>query len=386
MNRHVLPALLIGFVATVTSAQTGDSAARSVRIAQTLEDYVARDQVSGAIAVLADRDRIVSFSATGLADRGTGRRMEPDSLFAIASMTKPITATAIMILRDEGKLSIDDPVGKFIPELAHLKTADGSEHVVTLKHMLTHTSGMAELPKGAAANVRTLAELIPMYTELPLTFEPGSKWKYCQTGINTLGRIVEICSGQSYPEFLEQRLFGPLGMKDTTFYPTPQQIARLARSYKRVKDHLEAAPDPFITGHDPAARNYYPAPNGGLFSTAPDYCRFCQMLLRRGEWNGRRILSEESVALMTQNHTGELTPVGFSPGEAWGLGVAVVGHPEGITATLSPGTFGHGGAFGTSAWIDPATKTVYLLMIQRADFNNNDPANLRNAFQAAAKP
>jgi CubicO group peptidase (beta-lactamase class C family) len=187
-----------------------------------------------------------------------------------------------------------------------------------------------------------------------------------------------------FDRFLERRLFGPLGMKDTTFYLTEEQLPRLAASHRRSKPgELEAASIRFLDGKSPASRDRYPAANGGLFSTATDYAKFCQMVVNGGELEGRRYLKPQSVTLMTSAQTGDLK-TGFTDGNAWGLGWCVVRKPQGVTAVLSPGTFGHGGAYGTQAWIDAAKARIYILMIQRADIQNSDASEIRRAFQEAA--
>ena len=278
---------------------------------------------------------------------------------------------------------MDDPVAKYLPELANLKTADGTPAKLTLRHLLTHSSGMGEATPQVSRVARTLADLIPCYAKKPLQFAPGTKWQYCQSGINSLGRIVEVVSGQSFPAFLQRRLFDPLGMKDTTFYPTREQMARLAKSYRAVDGKLEETTIFILDGHDLAARDRYPAANGGLFSTAQDYGRFCQMLLNQGSFGGRQYLKLESVKLMNTIQTGDLK-TGFTEGNGWGLGCCVVRKPQGVTAVLSPGTFGHGGAYGTQAWIDPVKQVVYVLMVQRSNFPNADASDVRRAFQEAA--
>lgn len=341
-------------------------------------------EVAGVVTLVAGPRKVLHLEAVGAADRATGTPLKTDSLFWIASMTKPITATAVMMLQEEGKLSVDDPVGKYIPELAHLKTTDGMEHRVTLRHLLTHTSGMSEITPAESATCRTLADTIPLYAAKPLKFVPGSRWTYCQSSINTAARIVEVASGQSFPEFLEKRLFQPLGMKDTTFYLTPEQLPRLAKSYSRTPDgQLREAPNRLLQGKSPTDRNRFPAANGGLFSTAGDYARFAQMILNGGSQGGKRYLKPESVALMTTVQTGELK-TGFTPGNGWGLGWCVVREPEGVSGMLSPGSFGHGGAYGTQAWIDPVKKLAFVLMVQRSDFPNSDASDLRLDFQQAA--
>src|SRR5665213_2496700 len=240
------------------------------------------------------------------------------------------------------------------------------------------------VPTGAQSHAaRTLAELIPHFAEKPLQFEPGSKWQYCQSGINTLGRIVEIVSGKSYPEYLQEKFFDPLGMKDTTFYPNKEQIPRIAKSYKVVDGKLEETPNYFLQGREPDSRERYPAANGGLISTASDYGRFLQMALNQGELDGKRYLKAETVKQMTTVQSGNVK-TGFTPGNGWGLGWCVVREPQGVSAALSPGSYGHGGAYGTQAWIDPRKGLVFVLMVQRSNFPNSDGSDIRAAFQGAA--
>jgi CubicO group peptidase (beta-lactamase class C family) len=286
-----------------------------------------------------------------------------------------------MALQDEGKLSVDDPVGKYLPELAELKTADGKVAKLTLRHLLTHTSGMGEASGEESKAARKLADLVPIFAKKPLAFEPGTRWQYCQSGINSLGRIVEVVSGQSFPEFLQKRFFDPLGMKDTTFYPAKEQLPRIAKSYTRTDGKLqEAALWPMF---DPTLPDRFPAANGGLFSTAGDYGRLCRMLLNQGSLDGKQYLKGETVRQMSTIQTGEIK-TGFTDGNGWGLGCCVIRRPQGVSAMLSPGTFGHGGAFGTQAWIDPVKGVAYVLMIQRSNFPNADNSDVRRAFQAAA--
>jgi CubicO group peptidase (beta-lactamase class C family) len=182
---------------------------------------------------------------------------------------------------------------------------------------------------------------------------------------------------------MRKRLFDPLGMKDTTFYPGAEQIARMARSYKLTDGKLNEVKTPFLAGRTPASHDYYPAANGGLFSTAADYGRFCRMILNEGTLDGTRYLKPETVRLMTTVQSGDVV-TGFTPGNGWGLGWCVVRHPQGPSAALSPGSFGHGGAYGTQAWIDPLAGVAYILMVQRADFPNSDASDVRQAFQSAA--
>jgi CubicO group peptidase (beta-lactamase class C family) len=352
-------------------------------VAAAMQECVAKGEVAGAVTCIATRDQAVDLQAVGWADIAGQRPMRTNDIFWIASMTKPITATAVLMLQEEGKLSVDDPVAKYLPELAGLKTAGGEPARLTLRHLLTHTSGMAEATAEQYKSARSLADLMPFYVGQPLQFEPGTKWQYCQSGINTLGRIVELVSGQSFPEFLRQRLFRPLGMKDTAFYLSAEQLPRLACTYARTNAILQPMPISFLHGLSPTNQNRYPAPNGGLFSTATDYAQFCRMILNQGTLDGRSYLKPESVKLMTSLQTGELK-TGFTDGNGWGLGWCVVRQPQGISAMLSPGSCGHGGAYGTQAWIDPVKGTVYVLMVQRANFPNSDASDVRRAFQSAA--
>jgi CubicO group peptidase (beta-lactamase class C family) len=345
---------------------------------------IAAKEVAGAVTLVASPDRILHLEATGNAVIDPAEAMRTDSIFWIASMSKPILATLLLMLQEEGLLSVDDPVEKYLPEFKGLKTTDGKPAPVTIRHLLTHTSGMGEITANQARDSRTLASVIPLYVARPVSFTPGSKWVYCQSGINTGGRIAEVVTGEPLEKLLKRRLFDPLGMRDTTFYLTANQLPRLAKSYRRTdKGELEVAAISFLNGKSPTDLDRFPAPNGGLFSTASDYVRFCQMVLRGGELDGKRYLKPETVKLMTTIQTADLK-TGFTPGNGWGLGWCVIREPQGITAMLSPGTFGHGGAYGTQAWIDPLKKRIYLLMVQRSNFTNSDASEVRMGFQQAA--
>jgi CubicO group peptidase (beta-lactamase class C family) len=363
----------------------GEEELPSKSIADAMQESVDQKEISGAVTLVVSNEKVLHHEAVGLSDIAAGEPMKPDAIMWIASMTKPVTGAAVMMLAEEGKLSVDDPVAKHLPEFKQLKTRDGETVEVTIRHLLTHTSGMSEISNEQAREATSLAEATAMYAKLPVQFEPGSRWQYCQSSINTAARVVEVVSGQSFPKFLEERLFGPLGMKDTTFYLSEEQLPRLAKSYARTRTgELEEAQIFILLGLKPTSRERFPAANGGLFSTAPDYARFCQMLLRGGELDGRRYLKPESVEFMGSVLTGDLK-TGFTDGNGWGLGCCVVREPQGVTAALSPGSFGHGGAYGTQAWIDPKAKRAYILFVQRANFPNADASDVRRAFQEAAK-
>jgi CubicO group peptidase (beta-lactamase class C family) len=360
-------------------------------VSAAMRQAVENRDIPGAVTVVVTRDKTLHSEATGLADATRNEPMTPDTLFWIASMTKPVTAAAVLMLQDEGKLNVADPVSKFLPEFATLKTPSGQPANLTIAQILTHTSGLGEAPAAAAAQARTLADLIPLYLAAPMQFEPGSKWSYCQSGINTASRIVEVVGGEPFDVFLEKRLFTPLGMTNTTFYPARKPEARRVVACRKngATGALEAVPPRAEYGQE----GHPPLGNGGLFSTGPDYARFCQMLLGGGSLDGRRYLSPAAMKFLTTVQTGDL-PTGFfqSPqfgargtNYGWGIGTCVLRAPHpGVAAMLSPGTFGHGGAWGTQAWIDPVRGVAYILMVQRSDFPNSDASDVRRAFQQAA--
>jgi CubicO group peptidase (beta-lactamase class C family) len=375
---------LAGFAEARQEASRRDGTPVASAINDALRPFIENHEIAGVTALVATADKIVYLDSIGKADIANDIPMRPDTIVWIASMTKPITGTAVMMLQDEGKLSVDDLVEKHLPEFKDLKTASGKPAQLTIRHLLTHTSGMTELPQGQGGSITKLAGLIPFHVAKPVAFEPGSKWVYCQSGINTAARIVEVVSGQPFDEFVERRLFGPLGMKDTTFYLTEAQAPRLATSYSRTATgSLEATPNRILYGKPATSRDRYPAANGGLFSTAADYCRFCQMVLNGGTLDSKRYLSPEAVKMMTTIQSGDVK-TGFTEGNGWGLGWCVIRKPNGVTGMLSPGSYGHGGAYGTQAWVDPAKKRIYILMVQRANFPNSDASQVRRAFQQAA--
>ena len=356
------------------------------RIATAMREMIKAKEIPGAVTLIATRDRVTQLQAVGSAGPGAASQpLRKNSIFWIASMTKPITGTAILMLQEEGKLSVNDLVSKHIPALTNMKTPSGNLAQLTLKHLMTHTSGMPEATNEESKAARSLADLIPAYLNKPMQFEPGAKWQYCQSGINTLGRIVEVVSSMPFENFLEQRLFKPLRMKDTTFYLRPGQLSRLVTPARREQDGatLTEAAIGLLQGKAPTSTDRYPAANGGLFSTAPDYARFARMILNQGTLDGKRYLKPESVKQMTTIQTGSLV-TGFTPGNGWGLAWCVVREPQGISAMLGAGTHGHGGAYGTQAWIDPVNGVVLILMVQRSNFANSDASPVRLAFQQAA--
>lgn len=283
------------------------------------------------------------------------------------------------------------PGTRHLPEFADLQTPSGRRADLTIAQILTHTSGLREATGPDAQRARTLADLVPLWVSGPVQFEPGTNWRYCQSGINAAGRIVEVVSGLSFDAFLEERIFAPLGMTDTTFYPNTEQRSRLVTAYAKHPERESLEPVP----HRPefGQRDRPPLGNGGLFSTARDYARFCQLLLNDGTLDGHRYLSPSAMKFLKTSQTGEL-PTGFFQSDTfgnrgrnygWGLGTCVLLAPhDGVASMLASGSYGHGGAWGTQAWIDPTRRAAYILMVQRSNFPNSDASEVRRAFQQAA--
>ncbi|MBI5772744.1 MAG: beta-lactamase family protein [Verrucomicrobia bacterium] len=377
----------------LTAAVFAADAAKLAAIPPAIQKFVDDETIAGAVTLVSHKGKVVALDTVGYADLAAKRPMKADNLFWIASMTKPITAVSVLMLQEEGKLSVDDPVERFLPEFKGQMIFGARTNnqlilkkpgrPITLHDLLTHTSGLnVEIPD--LNRELTLAERVLYYSQQPLQFEPGSKWQYSNPGINTLGRIVEIVAKKPYAQFLEERLFQPLGMKETTFWPSTAQVHRLAKSYGPGPGNkgLVETNVWFIRG-SLSDRTRPALPAGGLFSTASDIAKFYQMMLHGGKADGKLLLKTETVALMTTTQSGDIK-TGFVDGMSWGLGFQVVKEPLGVNAPLSPGTFGHGGAYGTQSWGDPQTQAIYILMIQRARLGNSDGSDLRKTFQETA--
>ncbi len=380
MKTRLQHAILTHTIVLVLLFQTHDHASGGDAggIDPRVQKFIEAKQISGAVTLVARRGEVVHHRAAGLASIKAGTAMATNTLFAIASMTKPIAATAVMILQDEGRLSVDDPVAKYIPSFSKTALQNGPRNKeLTIRSLLTHTSGLT----GSQHCADSLEATVEKLAQQKLSFEPGTRWQY-SPGMNVCGRIVEVVSGQPLDTFLAERIFTPLGMQNTTFLPTVEQRKRLAviyrsgpkRSLKRDKHWFEDYP---------VDVKAVPNPSGGLFSTAADMATFYQMILNGGESNGKRIVSEKAVKQMLSVQTGELK-TGFTPGNGWGLGWCIVREPQGVTGMLSPGTFGHGGAFGTQGWVDPERRMIFVLMIARKGLGNSDASSMRREFQQLA--
>lgn len=346
--------------------------------ARALAPFVESGSLAGAVTLVADKDKVLSLEAVGYSDVKAKTPLKADAVFWIASMSKPITAVGLMMLVDEGKVKLDDPVEKYLPELKDLWVAaeKDPEHVllkrpkqpVTVRLLLTHTSGMPfKSAMEDPLDRLTLRDAVRSYGMTPLQSEPGTRYAYSNAGINTAGRIIEVVSKMSYEEFMDQRLFEPLGMKDTTFWPNESQVARLAKAYKVAADKkgLEETKIGQLT-YPLSDRKRQPMPAGGLFSTAADVGKFCRMMLNGGTLDGKRYLSEEAVKEMVKRQT----PMEIKEGR--GLGWAV-----------GPDWFGHGGALATDMTIDAKHGLVLVYLVQHAGFPG-EGGKARGAFQHAA--
>jgi CubicO group peptidase (beta-lactamase class C family) len=375
----------------------GIDAARIARIPERMQKFVDLGRAAGIVTLVAHKGSIVNLSAVGFQDLETRTPIKSDTLFQIASMTKPITAVGIMILVEDGLLALTDPVERYLPRFAeiklHAKAAEigqGSDlaeirkpaRPITILDLLTHTSGMGAGYPDQMRDLfnkrdRLLAEAVDEFPQKPLEFEPGSKWGYSNMGIATLGRIIEIVSRTPYEEFMTERIFLPLGMKDSHFFVPESKHNRIAAIYRLEGDRLKKAE---IDIYRKGAK--YSSPEAGLYSTAPDLLNFYQMMLSGGVFNNRRILSRASIELMTRVHTNNLK-AGFSPGIGFGLGWAVVKDVEGMFRLNSIGTYGHGGLYRTYGFIDPQKELIGIILLQRLS-GDGDMADEISAFMAMA--
>ena len=375
-------------------ASSLSSAAEPSKIAGVLQPFIDRHELAGAVTLVTSKDKVLSLEAVGYADIAAKKPMRTDALFWIASMSKPIAASALMMLVDEGKVRLDDSVEKYLPQFAPsiiAVTSDGGgarlqapRHAITIRNLLSHTSGIAfsssiETP---TLDVYPLATRVRSYALEPLMFEPGSDYVYSNAGINTAARIIEVVSGHSYEDFLRTRLFAPLGMIDTTFWPNEAQVERLAKSYKvnAVGTDLEEITITQLRYPLTDRANRYPMPAGGLFSTASDLAKFCQMLLNGGTYAGKRFLSKPAIREMSSNQlSGAVIQKRFSSRSsptdptAYGLG----------WSTFPSGAFGHGGAYATNLRIDPEHGLATVWLIQHASFPG-EGAKSHAAFEKAA--
>lgn len=339
-----------------------------------MEAAVKAKQAAGIVTLVMEKGHIVHHDATGMADIAKGRAMEKDALFWIASMTKSVNGAAVMTLVDDGKLTLDEPASKWLPELANVTVEGGAkpEQPITLRMLLSHTAGIAFPPRKPTDGAISLKSYVATLIKTPLAFQPGSSYEY-GFGPTVAGRIIEIVSGMKYEDYLRTRLFEPLGMKDTTFHPNETQRARIARTYKMDEDTHELVPgyNPFVTSD--ASVQHMPEPAGGLFSTAADMGRFYAMIANQGELDGNRFLSAKSVAEMTKPVSAGDKQLNYACG--WQCNIET----QRVCPAMPVGSFGHGGAFATNGWLDPKSGLVTVFLVQNVLVP--DSGKPRDAFQ-----
>jgi CubicO group peptidase (beta-lactamase class C family) len=380
---------------TATPESVGISSERLDRLHKGMQAYVDRREAGGIVTLVAREGKIVDVHATGFQDIESRKPMQTDTIFRIASMSKPITSIAAMMLEEEGKLFLTDPVSKFIPAFKGQRViADGGTTVaarreITIRDLLAHRSGLsygflnggpvgdayrkAGVTDGLTTTSMTLQEGIDKLAAQPLMVQPGSAWNYSLSD-DVLGRVVEVVSGLSFDAFLRERIFKPLGMTDTAFDVSDAKWPRLATVYSPdASGGIRPMKDPEAFGNtqmSPLAsyktpKRYFSG-GAGLTSTARDYARFAQMLLNGGSLDGARLLSPKTIELMTASHTSDLPAAGLiGPGAQWGLGFKVV---TDVAATLthgSVGMYGWSGIYGTTFWVDPKERLVAIMMVQR---------------------
>lgn len=387
----------LALLGAIAAADTAVHAAEPAPLASELQAAVDKHEVAGTVVLVADKERVLDLEAAGFSSLAAKTPIKTDATFWIASMTKSFTGTALMMLVDEGKVSLDDPVEKYLPEFkGQMVAADGIEmhppqHPITVREIMDHTSGLILANDPAFKGKNTLKEIVETAGKLPLHREPGTKYEYNNTGINTGGRIIEVVSGMPYVDFLQQRLFTPLELKDTTFFPNEEQASRMAHSARFTEDKKDLEDIDNAKGITPQliaklsggkdlkvpralmenmgmgviveAAYRYGQPAGGLYSTAGDVGRFCQMLLNGGTWQGHRFLSEAAVKTLSTNQTGDVV---VNPNEGYGVGFSIkIKDDEGP----APGSFGHRGARRTVMWVDPTHQLVMVALLQRMDMS-----------------
>lgn len=366
--------------------QAGLDPQRLARIAERMKGYVDRGELAGVVTLVSRHGVVGALDAVGYADAINRKPMRTDSIFQIMSMTKPVCATAVMMMVDEGRLALNDPVEKHLPEFRgqmKLASREGDRMVlekpkrpITIRDLLTHTSGMPGPPPGIAELYTqmnmTLADAVLVFAQGPLQFEPGSEWRYSNTGIATLGRLVEVASGLSFEKFLETRIFQPLGMKDSFLFPPADKLDRIVVVHSHAGGKIVDAPATILGGDSRKFRKgaRYPAPEFGMYSTASDLAAFYNMIRAGGAVGGNRLLSKAAVDTMTRLHTGDLK-AGHNPGTGFGLAWEVTREAAGTLNLMSIGSHGHGGAFGTHGWVDPGKDLVGVFLIQHAGNTGN---------------
>ena len=375
---------------TAAADDVGMSPARLERLERVMQAYVDRREVAGAVSLVARRGKVVHFSTFGSRDAEVGAPMTHDTIFRIASMTKPVASVALMMLYEEGHFQLRDPIAKWLPEYADMQVASAATYqevgrarfqtvqasqAITVQHLLTHTAGLPNTYRGitkpdfdAIAPQRepgdTLADFVTRLSALPLNFHPGERWEYGRS-TDVVGRLVEVISGMPFDRFLQERIFAPLDMVDTHFYLPATKLDRFAALYRPADGGgLALTEGPTADSRFVREPHSYFSGAGGLLSTARDYFRFQQMMLNGGKLDGVRILGRKTVELMTLNHVGDREIWLVGPGYGFGLGYAVVQDPGAAAMPYSPGSYFWWGAYNTTFWVDPQEDLIGILLTQ----------------------
>jgi CubicO group peptidase (beta-lactamase class C family) len=410
MSRHIFTLLILFiFIDCTNPAGTqskvltdatpesgGFSATRLARLDSGMNDWVKKNWVNGATALIARNGKIVFDKAYGYNDVDTKAPLDKNGIFRIASQTKAITTVAVMMLWEEGKFSLDDPVSRFIPAFANetvlntfnpadtTYTTVPAKRPVTIRDLLTHTSGLGypgigtpeeialytkyNITGGVGIKDQKLSDVMNRLGSLPLFFQPGEQWKY-GLGHDVLGYLVELWSGMSLEDFFAKRIFQPLGMKDTYFNVPKEKGKRLVNFFLQDSTGVIKKQESVFGGaldmNYPLEEKDYFSGGGGLSSTIYDYGVFLQMLLNGGEYNGMRLLARNTVRMMTMNQIGDLfVNIGDNKDNKFGFGLAVVSESGSRLTPSQAGTYGWGGVFSTAYWVDPKEKMVVLLYEQ----------------------
>ena len=396
ISRHIITVLsLFTFALRAPSAEPSLDATTLKLIPKRMQQFVERGDISGVVTLVGRDGRIAALDATGFADIENKKEMRPDSIVQIMSQTKTVTGVAAMILVDEGMLDLTRPVQDYLPEFKDIqvaeKTADGSVKLHAPRHppavweLMCHISGLGFLPEdGDFARINytldhTLAEAVHAYASEKLINEPGTKHFYSNMGVATLGRIVEVLSGQKYEDFVQRRILTPLEMNDTFYFPPDAKKARIAMIYTPDSAGKLVLARDKAQGGDPAkyrAGAKYPGPELGLFSTASDLFNFYSMLANRGAFRGKRILSAQAVEAMAHDYTPDHRGYGLTMSVAEGI--------RPLLTLVNPGTFGHGGAFGTNGTVDAKNGVVTVFLPQMVGGNSKLAEDVFTALAEAA--
>jgi CubicO group peptidase (beta-lactamase class C family) len=360
----VLPCAAQSDVPMAKPESVGMSSQRLQRIHAFIQDYIDTNQIAGAVTLVARKGKVVHFESQGWRYKEENQPMQKDAIFSLASMTKPIVSTALMMLWEDGKFMLDDPISKWLPSYAKKDVMDpvlgkvAAVRPVTVRHVLTHTSGLSLETGGTRP--KTLLEEIERSPQRPLAFQPGERWQY-GSSTDFVAALVEKISGMTVDDYVKQKIFEPLGIRDTHYNIPKDKVNRVAAIYRPDKDgKIQLLRKPEF--HEPTT--YFPGV-AGLNGTAADYFRFSQMLLNGGEYEGHRLLGRMTVDMMISNQIGQGKPVYIrGAGYGFGLGFGVLTDPSKSPDALSIGTFTWGGANGTLFWIDPVEDLIGILMIQ----------------------